>query len=106
MTDTSATGVSTVGKPQVKALQKRFPNVTVDITTAGQHRICFGNNPEITFLGTIGVKTPFEIVNFAIVPTNIPFLFCLADMNRYGVYINNVDNTSVHGGKKYPVVRK
>jgi hypothetical protein len=106
MPNTGAAGVSTADEPQVKALQKRFPKVTVDTATAEQHKVCFGDNPEITFLETVGVETPFGIVNFAIMPINIPFLFCLADMDRYGVYFNNVENTLVHGGKTYPVVRK
>jgi hypothetical protein len=78
----------------------------MDTATAGQHRICFGDNPEMTFLGTMGVETPFGIVNFAIMPINTPFLFCLASMDRYGVYFNNVDNALIHGGKTYPIVRK
>jgi hypothetical protein len=35
MPDTGAAGVFTAGEPQVKALQKRFPKVTVDTSTAG-----------------------------------------------------------------------
>jgi hypothetical protein len=106
MPNTGAAGVSTAGEPQVKTLQKRCPKVTVDTAITGQHRVCFGDNPEITFLKTVGVETPFGIVNFAIVPTNTSFLFCLANMDRYGVYFNNVENTLVHGGKTYPIMRK
>jgi hypothetical protein len=105
MPDINTAGVLTAGKPQVKALQKRFSKVTVDTATIGQYGVCFGDNPEITFLETVGVETPFAIVNFAIMPINAPFLFCLANMDRYGVYLN-VKNTLVYGGKTYPVVRK
>jgi hypothetical protein len=39
-------------------------------------------------------------------PTNTSFLFCLADMDRHGVYFNNIKDVFVHNCKKYPVVRK
>jgi hypothetical protein len=75
MPDTGAAGVSTAGEPQVKALQKKFPKITVDTTIAGQHKIFFGDNPEIFSLETIGVETPFSNVYFAVMPINTPF-FC------------------------------
>jgi hypothetical protein len=106
MPDTGAAGVSTAGEPQVKALQKRFPKVTVDTSTAGQHKISFGNNPEILSLGTIDVETPFGNVYFAVMPTNTSFLFYLANMNRYDVYLNNINNVLVYNGKEHPIVRK
>jgi hypothetical protein len=106
MPDTGAAGVSTAGEPQVKALQKRFPKVTVDTSTAGQHKISFGDNPEILSLGTIDVETPFGNVYFAVMPTNTPFLYCLANMDRYDVYLNNIDNVLVYNGKEHPIVRK
>jgi hypothetical protein len=86
MPNTGAAGVSTAGEPQVRALQKRFSKVTVDTLTAGQHKIFFGNNPEILSLETIGVKTPFSNVYFAVMPINTPFLFCLTDINCYNCW--------------------
>jgi hypothetical protein len=106
MPDINAAGVSTTGEPQVKALQKRFPKVTVDTSTAGQHKISFGDNSEILSLGTIGVETPFGNVYFAVMPTNTPFLFYLANMDRHDVYLNNIDNVLVYNGKEHPIVRK
>jgi hypothetical protein len=106
MPDTGAAGVSTAGEPQVKVLQKRFPKVTVDTSTAGQYKIFFNDNPEILSLGTIDVETPFGNVYFAVMLINTPFLFCLADMDRYSVYLNNIDNVLVYNGKEHPIVRK
>jgi hypothetical protein len=105
MPDTGAAGISTADKPQVKALQLKFPDVTMDSSTAG-HKMKFSNNPESTFLGTIAVKTPFRTIHFAVMPINTPFLLCLADINRCGVYLNNINNILMHNGKKYPLVRK
>jgi hypothetical protein len=106
MPDTGAAGVSTAGEPQVKALQKRFPKITVDTLTVGQHKISFGDNPEILSLGTIGVETFFGNVYFAVMLINTPFLFCLADMDRYGVYHNNINNVLIYNGKKHSIGRK
>ncbi len=39
-------------------------------------------------------------------PTNTPFLLCLADMDKYGIYLNNVENVLVYKGKTYPVIRR
>lgn len=106
MPDTGAAGISTAGREQVKALQLIRDDVHVDKSTAGRHRIRFGDNPECVSIGDIRVDTPFGVISFAVMPTNTPFLLCLADMDRHGVYLNNVDNVLVHKDKKYPIVRK
>jgi hypothetical protein len=105
MPDTGAAGISTAGEPQVRALQLKFPNVTMNSSTAG-HKVKFGNNPESTFFGTIAVETPFGTIRFAVMPINTPFLLYLANMNRCGIYFNNINNTLMHNGKKHPIVRK
>jgi hypothetical protein len=105
MPDTGAAGISTAGELQALALKKRFPKST-NIFTAGKYKVKFGDNHEISSLGTIGVKTPFGTIHFEIMPINTPFLLYLANMNRYGVYFNNINNTLVHNGKEYSVVRK
>jgi hypothetical protein len=106
MPDTGAAGISTAGKTQVIALQQIQPVATIDESTAGRHRIRFGDNPECVSLGDVKVKTPFGTISFAVMPTNTPFLLCLADMDRHGIYLNNIDNVLMHKNKAYPVVRK
>jgi hypothetical protein len=106
MPNTGAAGISTTGELQALALKKKFPESTIDIFTTGRYKVKFEDNHEISFLGTIGVKTLFGIIHFEIMPTNTPFFFCLVDMNRHSVYLNNINNTLVYNGKKYPVVRK
>jgi hypothetical protein len=105
MSDIGAADISTAGEPQVKTLQLKFPNVTMDSSTAG-HKVKFGDNPESTFLKTIAVETPFGTIRFAVMPINTPFLLCLANMDRCGVYFNNINNTLMHNGKEYSIVRK
>ncbi|KAF1357346.1 hypothetical protein EJ07DRAFT_128601, partial [Lizonia empirigonia] len=106
MPDTGAAGVSTAGRTQVAALQRKQPEVKIDESTAGRHRIRFGDNPECASLGDVTVATPFGPIKFAVMPTNTPFLLCLADMDHHGIYLNNIDNVLVHEGKEYPVIRK
>ena len=111
MPDTGAAGVSTAGKSQVKALQKTMPSLKLDTTTAGGHRIAFGDNPQLPTLGTVGVKTPFGTISFAVVQANTPFLLCLNDMDKLRVFFDNTRDVLVHTNKlgkreTYPVVRK
>ena len=80
-TDAGAAGISTAGEKQVKALQKKLTDIKVNTSTAGQHSVRFGDNPETLSLGTIGVETPFGTIYFAVMPTNTPFLLCLSDMD-------------------------
>jgi hypothetical protein len=106
MPDTGAADVSTAGEPQVKALQKRFPKITVATSTAGQHKISFDNNLEIFSLGIIDVESLFGNVYFTIMPTNTPFLFYLANINRHNIYLNNINNILIYNGKEHPIIRK
>ncbi|KAI1101812.1 hypothetical protein F4804DRAFT_334941, partial [Jackrogersella minutella] len=106
MPDTGAAGVSTGGKPQFQALQQLQPNLALDTSTAGNHGVRFGDNPEQLSIGTANVPTPFGIIAFQIMPTNTPFLMCLRDMERLGIFLNNVKNVLIHDGKEYPIVRK
>jgi hypothetical protein len=105
MPNTGAAGISTAGEPQVKVLQLKFPNITINLSIAG-HKVKFDNNPESTFLGTVAVETPFGTIRFAVMPINISFLLCLTNMDRCGVYFNNINNILVHNGKKHFIVRK
>jgi hypothetical protein len=105
MPDTGAAGIFTAGEPQVGALQLKFPDITMNSFTVG-HKVKFGDNSESTFFGTVAVETPFGTIRFAVMPINTPFLLCLADMNRCGIYFNNINNTLMHNGKKHPIVCK
>jgi hypothetical protein len=87
-------------------LQRKLPYVIINTATAGNHKVRFGNGPEKSSLGTANVQILFGTINFAIIPANIPFLLCLANMDRHDVYYNNVNNMLVQNGKTYPVIRK
>lgn len=104
MPDTGAAGVSTAGLPQFEALQKIF-NIKLDTSTSGCYKICFGKGSAES-LGTTWVNTLVGKINFHVVPTNTSFLFCIQDMDKMGVYLNNIENVLLQGDKKVPIVRK
>jgi hypothetical protein len=105
MPDSGAAGVSTAGQLQFIALQKLDPVLQINTTTAGQHKIRFGKGEALS-QGTIDVLTPLGIITFHVVPTNTPFLFCLQDIDRLGVKLDNLANVLIQGEKIIPIVRK
>ena len=106
--DTGAAGVSTAGEQQIQALQRNFPGIKIDVSTAGQHRVRFGDSSEHASLGTVQVPTVFGSISFQAIPNNTPFLLCIRDMDWLGVYLDNVDNMLVQKrtGKKQLILRK
>ncbi|KAM4061437.1 cwf18 domain containing protein [Hirsutella rhossiliensis] len=66
----------------------------------------FGAGRLETPLGVITLNTPVGEVDFHIVNVPTPFLLCLADMDRLGVYLNNVTNELVGNGVSVPVIRR
>ena len=43
----------------------------------------------------VKIKTLIGLVNFYIVKTGTPFLFCFADIDRLQVYYNNITDTLI-----------
>ena len=95
--DTGAVGISTARVKELLAPQREMPTgkITLHTSTAGLHRVHFGDSPESTNIATVAVDTQFGIINFHAVAANTPFLLCLADMDRHKVWFNNVENLMV-----------
>jgi hypothetical protein len=106
MPDTGAAGVFTAGERQVRALQKKIPDIIVDTSTAGKYRIKFGDNSVVESTGTVGVTTPFGVVDFAVMLINTFFLFCFADIKKHNVYLDNTRDVLVHSGRDYPIAMR
>ena len=106
MPDTGAAGVSTAGRPQFQALQKIDPTVQLDVSTAGKHSIRGVGKGELSSEGTIHVQTPLGTIRFEVLPAAIPFLLCIADMDKLGVIFDNINNVLIQGNKRVPIVRK
>ena len=103
--DTGAAGISTAGEPQYRALQRLDASVRLDATSAGSQRVRFGKG-EASSIGTIQVATPLGKITFHVVPANTPFLYCLSDMDKMGVRLDNLRNVLIQGNTTVPVVRK
>ncbi|KAJ6050709.1 uncharacterized protein N7446_010818 [Penicillium canescens] len=106
MPDTGASGVSSAGEPQFRALCKLDPKVRLDTSRAGEQKIKFGDGDPRPSLGTVDVGTPIGTITFHVLPTNTPFLFCLKDMDAMGVELRNKKNVLERGDKRVPIVRK
>jgi hypothetical protein len=89
MLDNRTAGVSITRKPQVVTLQKLDPIISIDISTTRNHKIRFGKE-EVMFIGTIQISTPLGNITFYVFLTNILFLYCLQDIDRIKIKLNNI----------------
>ena len=46
----------------------------------------------IIFFSIIRVQTPLGYITFHIIPINTPFLFCIKDIDKLGIKLNNLKN--------------
>jgi hypothetical protein len=58
---------------------------------AGQYTIHFSKGT-ITSFSIIRVQTPLKYITFYIISTNTPFLFCIRDMDKLNVKLDNFKN--------------
>jgi hypothetical protein len=89
MPDSGAAGVFTTRKPQVVALQKLDPTVSINTSITRNHKIRFGKK-EAIFIGTIQVSIPLGNITFYVLPTNTLFLYYLQDIDRIKVKLDNI----------------
>ena len=103
--DSGAATRSTGGISQFKALQQLDKLVKLDESTAGSTNFVFGIG-STTSIGTVRLDIPIEAVTFHIIQVNTPFLLCLADIDKLGVFFNNITNELVQSNHSYPIVRR
>ena len=89
MPDTGAAGISTAGEPQLQALQRTNASLRLDRTVTRDYWIRFRKG-SIIAKGIVTVDTPLRLITFHIVPENTPFLYCIQDMDRIGVKLDNL----------------
>ena len=56
-------------------------------------------------ISTINVESPIGIIIFHIVTVDTPFLLCLQNMDKLGIYFNDLSDTIVKGNINISVVR-
>ncbi len=107
ITNTGSAKVSIVGKSQFKALQHEMSEIELDTTFANEATICFGSRLLLSLIDTIQVFTPVGTSNFHVIDIFTLFLFCLKDMDRLGIYLNNITNQLIYqNGKSIPIFCK
>lgn len=66
--------------------------VKLDTTRANEVIIYFGNKMTLSLIGTIQVFISIGITNFHIVNIPNPFFLYLKNINKVGIYLNNISN--------------
>lgn len=102
MIDTGAAYLSSAGMNQLLALQKQQV-AELDTSKANTARFKYGKGRAYS-KGTVTLHTPIGVVAFHVVDADCPFLLSLADMDRLGYYLNNVQNLMV-GKTNHPIIR-
>ncbi|KAI1002682.1 hypothetical protein K3495_g5517 [Podosphaera aphanis] len=105
MVDTGAASKSTAGYAQFVAFQNRFGITYLDKARAGEVTAHFGIGATSS-LGLTLISTPIGKIEFHIVIADTPFLLSLADMDRQGVFLNNLENKLVGRTFSVPIIRK
>ena len=104
MIDTGASRISTAGENQYQAYIKTFGNIILDETTAGSATVQFGIGTTLS-TGSVEINMPIGTAIFHIVKADTPFLLCLQDMDKMGVYYNNLSDEVIHPSGCHPIVR-
>ena len=93
MIDTRVTQRSIAGEGQFLALQ-RIRDVKLNKSRAGEAIIKFGIG-QTSSLGIVDIKILVGQITFHVVLADVPFLFCLRDIDRLRVKFDNLDNVLV-----------
>jgi hypothetical protein len=104
--NTGAAGVLIAGERQIRALQKKIPDFTIDTSITSKYYIRFDDNLLVESLGIMGVGIFFGTIDFAIMPTNTFFLFCFANIKKHDIYLNSTRDVLIYNGKNYFIVIK
>ncbi|KAI1000166.1 hypothetical protein K3495_g8031 [Podosphaera aphanis] len=102
--DTGASYSSTTGYPQAQAHMTEF-NAKIDTNNAENLLAHFGVG-ESRSIGSMDVESPIGSIKFYVVEVNTPFLLCLQDMDKLGVYPNNMTDTIESPNKSILIIRK
>ncbi|KAK1701585.1 uncharacterized protein BDZ83DRAFT_596055, partial [Colletotrichum acutatum] len=82
------------------------PKVIFNISKTSKINIRFNNNEPVKSLGSIVVNTLFSNITFYLLLTNTSFLYYLKDIDKLGVYFNNINNLLVKRDVIVFIIRK
>jgi hypothetical protein len=86
-------------------LAKAGGRLFYSLSAAGALNVQFGIG-STSSLGSIKVQSPVGEITFHIVKADTPFLLCLKDMDRLGIYFNNLDNKLIQNKISFSVIRQ
>ena len=101
--DTGVSRKSITDYRQFQALQTVDLFVKLDTLTKGQVNVQFRIGT-VSLIGTVYINSPIGKIQFHVIQANIPFLFCLADMDELQMYYNNFKNVLITCTKKVPII--
>ena len=96
---------STKNMGQLKTLQRFDNTIRFDINIVESTNFIFDMSSTRS-IKLIKLNTLIELVLFHIMQINIPFFFCLVDLDRANVYFNNVNNRVIQMNRFYFVIRR
>lgn len=107
MIDTGASQKSTAGYGQYLACKEsnRYMCTEMNKATAGAVKVQFGIGSTKS-IGSVIIDMPIGQAEFHIVEADTPFLLCLKDMDRLGVYFNNLTNQLMLPNDTVPIIRR
>src|SRR5438045_1894823 len=88
MLDTGAATASTAGYGQAQAYINTFTG-HINTQTANTVQACFGIG-QTSSIRSIVINSPIGHITFHMVKADTPFLLCLQDMDKLGIYFNNL----------------
>lgn len=75
----------------MKALQRFNSIIKMDNNIADLTDFIFGINNTV-LLGQINLDIPIKLIIFHIMSVNIPFFLCFTNIDKLGVFLNNITN--------------
>lgn len=103
MIDSSVATHSTSEIDQFKALQAVNNSIQLDKSIIRSASFIFGIESTLS-IGIVILKMLIELVVFYIIQTNILFLLYLADIDKLGVFFNNINNKLIQSRKSHPII--
>lgn len=101
LVDSGAAEWSTIGYSQFRAYE-RVKKTPLNKARAGEAVIGFGDSPAMKSLGTIDIESELGNITFHVTPTDTPALLSLADMDRYKVKLDNLENILIKRSGSLP----
>ena len=101
MIDTGIARISTTSKRQYQAYIETFGPTRFNTSNLVSIRFGIGDTSSI---GSITLDILIRTAEFYIVDTDTPFLLYLQDIDKIGVYYNNITDKIIYPGGSYPII--